>query len=297
MLTSVGKVEIANSNPQSEGSFGFQMSPYLQETAVFVGQENTYERGSHILKKTMGYVMADGSMIRTRAKEPWKEVKAGRAFKSSDCLKMDEKPSVIRHSQYVAHLGNRKGFTEKTDPLIESFGCLKERLVFIAEGAVWLRNWISDSYPEAISILDFFHASEYLYDYAKVVFKEDELKTKQWADRQKELLLDSRLQKVRENIREIAPCKSMAKKIIKYYQDNADRMDYKRYLPIGLGIIGSGAIESAHRTVVQKRLKLSGQRWTISGAQNMLNLRAIDMSHKWDKVIELAQTYHGKQVA
>ncbi|PGH38930.1 MAG: hypothetical protein CRN43_12185, partial [Candidatus Nephrothrix sp. EaCA] len=47
------------------------------------------------------YVMADGSMIRTRAKEPWKEVKAGRAFKSSDCLKMDEKPSVIRHSQYV----------------------------------------------------------------------------------------------------------------------------------------------------------------------------------------------------
>ena len=83
----------------------------------------------------------------------------------------------------------------------------------------------------------------------------------------------------------------------KYYQGNADRMDYKRYLSIGLGIIGSGGIESAHRTMVQKRLKLSGQRWTISGAQNMLNLRAIDMSHKWDKVIELAQTYHGKQVA
>src|SRR6218665_2463461 len=54
MLTSVGKIEIANSNPQSENSFGFQMSPYLQETAVLAGQENTYEKGSHILKKTMG---------------------------------------------------------------------------------------------------------------------------------------------------------------------------------------------------------------------------------------------------
>src|SRR6218665_3222052 len=54
MLTSVGKVEIANSNPQSEGNFGFQMSPYLQETAVFVGQENTYERGDHTLKKNHG---------------------------------------------------------------------------------------------------------------------------------------------------------------------------------------------------------------------------------------------------
>ena len=141
--------------------------------------------------------------------------------------------------------------------------------------------------------MDFFHASEYLYDYAEGRFQGGRIKnkTKQWAARQKELLLDSRWQKVRENIREIAPCKSAAKKTIKYYQDNADRMDYKRYLSIGLGIIGSGTIESAHRTMVQKRLKLSGQRWTIRGAQNMLNLRAIDMSHKWDKVIELAQTY------
>ncbi len=67
-------------------------------------------------------------------------------------------------------------------------------------------------------------------------------------------------------------------------------MDYKYYQQIGCGIIGSGAIESAHRTVVQKRMKLSGQRWSKKGAQNMLNLRVTHMNGQWSKVIELTKT-------
>jgi len=53
------------------------------------------------------------------------------------------------------------------------------------------------------------------------------------------------------------------------------------------GIIGSGAIESAHRTVIQKRMKLSGQRWSITGAENMLRLRVISMNKQWAKVVDL----------
>jgi len=67
-------------------------------------------------------------------------------------------------------------------------------------------------------------------------------------------------------------------------------MDYKMYKQIGCGIIGSGAIESAHRTVVQKRMKQSGQRWSSAGAQNMLNLRVTYMNEKWDNVIKLVKT-------
>ncbi len=55
------------------------------------------------------------------------------------------------------------------------------------------------------------------------------------------------------------------------------------------GLIGSGAIESAHRTVLQKRMKLSGQRWSKAGAQNMLHLRTCSMNEQWTKVIELAK--------
>lgn len=68
-----------------------------------------------------------------------------------------------------------------------------------------------------------------------------------------------------------------------YYSSNAYQIDYSRYKKIGAGIIGSGAIDpiaigSAHRTVVQKRMKQSGQRWSYEGAQNMLNLRVIRMN-------------------
>jgi hypothetical protein len=54
--------------------------------------------------------------------------------------------------------------------------------------------------------------------------------------------------------------------------------------------IGSGAIESAHRTVVQKRMKQSGQRWTVEGAQNMLNLRVTRKNLQWAKIIELTKS-------
>ncbi len=59
---------------------------------------------------------------------------------------------------------------------------------------------------------------------------------------------------------------------------------------MGSGIIGSGAIESAHRTVVQKRMKQSGQRWSIRGAQHMLNLRVVRKNLQWSKIIELTKS-------
>ncbi|MCB0519139.1 MAG: hypothetical protein H6577_05575 [Lewinellaceae bacterium] len=61
-------------------------------------------------------------------------------------------------------------------------------------------------------------------------------------------------------------------------------LDYAHYKKQGW-YIGSGMIESAHRTVIQKRLRLSGQRWN-TGAQPILNLRACFMSNKWDKVVD-----------
>ncbi len=59
-------------------------------------------------------------VIFTRDDE-WKEVKVGRIFKSSDCIDPNGKASWIKHSQYLAYLGNSQSFTEKMDGLIESF--------------------------------------------------------------------------------------------------------------------------------------------------------------------------------
>jgi hypothetical protein len=182
------------------------------------------------------YVEADGSMILTR-EEQWKEVKVGRIFNSSDCIKIDEKPGWIKRSQYIAHLGDHRSFIEQSDKLIESYGSLGERLVFICDGAPWIRNWIADTFPGALSILDYYHATQYLYPFSESCFK-DRQKAQQWTEAQKKLLLNSEVDRVMDNIRELLPGHPQARKILGCYQANKDRMDYKKYLQIGCGLIG-----------------------------------------------------------
>lgn len=241
-----------------------------------------------VKKEEVLYVEADGSMLLTRD-EGWKEVKVGRIFTSGACVDPNGNLSWIRHSQYVAHLGKSKGFTEQMDALIESYGSLGKRLVFIADGGTWIKNWIEDAFPEAVSVLDYYHVCEHLHQFANTVFT-DETALKKWTDEQKELLLQSKVAEVIANIKQ-QDCKGKeAMLLINYYTSNAERMDYSAYKNIGAGLIGSGAIESAHRTLVQKRMKQSGQRWSNRGAQNMLNLRVITMNGQWGKIVHLIKT-------
>jgi hypothetical protein len=48
--------------------------------------------------------------------------------------------------------------------------------------------------------------------------------------------------------------------------------------------VGSGAIESTHKTIVRQRLKRAGMRWDITGARALLSLRAKDESKNWGDV-------------
>ena len=328
-LTSFGQISVANEHPFSKGNNGFQISPRMQELMVYAGHLNCYEKCNEIIKEfiavevspaqvyrvtdTYGeqigkemektectltpvrkadvlYAELDGSMIFVR-KKGWKETKVGRLFKASDSIRLDGKPGYISHSQYIAHLGDHKKFCTQMEGLIESYDVKKSRLVFISDGASWIRNWVEDAFTDAVSILDFYHASEHLHDFVEKFFKDKKAGSK-WAKTQKELLLNSKVAKVISNIRKKAGCDNeAATKLIDYYSTNINRMDYKQYKQIGCGIIGSGAIESTHRTLIQERMKLSGQRWSKNGAQNMLNLRVTNMNGQWNKIIRLVKTY------
>ncbi|MFM7485716.1 MAG: hypothetical protein ACKO13_02230, partial [Cytophagales bacterium] len=164
-------------------------------------------------------------MILTR-EENWKEVKVGRMFNSSACIKADEKPGWIKQSQYVAHLGDHRTFIRQIDQLIESYGPLDERLVFISDGAVWINNWIEDSFPKAVSVLDYYHATHYLYEFAEEYFA-NTARTHRWVEVQKKLLLKSTVAKVMNNIQKLDPDQLQAKKVLDYYHANQTRMDYK----------------------------------------------------------------------
>jgi hypothetical protein len=329
LTPTLGRITLSNALSFSKGPNGFQISALLQELMVYAGQMDGYGRCPEIIAKFLTvevsttqvwrltdlygaqvgktvdftsrshpplhpqdtlYVEADASMIFMRQPSDWKEVKAGRLFKASDCLHPEGKQGLITHSQYLTHLGGCKVFSGQMEPLIESYTTHQQQMVFITDGAPWLRNWIEDAFPGATSILDFYHFGEHLYQFSEAFFKDKEAGWL-WAEQQKELLLESKADTVMANTEALKGAGKRAKqKLLNYLKANHDRMDYKRYKTLGCGLIGSGAIESAHRTVVQKRMKLSGQRWSKKGAGHMLNLRVVYMNERWDKVIELAKT-------
>lgn len=257
---------------------------YGQEAGKTVNEHTTL---TPLKKEETLYIEADGSMLLTR-EQGWKEVKLGRIFKASDCIHAGEKAGWISNSQYVAHLGGHKKFVDQMEHLIDSYCHSQSKLIFITDGAPWLKNWIEDAYPCTHSILDYYHACEYLHNFSREHFK-DKTTEEKWVMLQKELLLESRTEEVIKNVKELNSPKKEAKKLIEYYQTNRERMDYKQYQKMGCGIIGSGAIESAHRKVIQKRMKQSGQRWSKQGAQNMLNLRVMKCNHQWNKIVALTK--------
>ena len=239
------------------------------------------------------YIGVDGSMLLTR-NGGWREAKLMRIFSEQSYMDLPEKQSYLKDSQYIGHLGNSHEFCQKAEDLIDSykskFKLQNEGLIFLSDGATWIKNWIVDAYPNATHILDFYHVCEYINNFQKLYIK-SEKEGQEWVEKQKILLRESKVEEVINNLKkhhEENP-KKEAQKIINYLTENQSRMDYLKYSKIGLGIIGSGAIESAHRTLFQKRMKLSGQRWSIKGLQNMIDLKTVNLNKTWNRIIELTK--------
>jgi hypothetical protein len=92
---------------------------------------------------------------------------------------------------------------------------------------------------------------KHLYQSDDLAFGNASLEKREWCDRQKALLLESEVESVLQNIASTTTKETGKKKLTSYCQNNKKRMRYKQYRNIGCGIIGSGAIESAHRIVIQ----------------------------------------------
>ncbi len=233
------------------------------------------------------YAMFDGSMIFTR-EEGWKEIKVGRVFTESSRVGIQENRNRILQSQYVCHLGDHQSFLEKWESYIDRY----PHKIFIADGAKWIWNHVEDAYPASVQILDFFHAMEKIGIYAAIQYPGQKQK-EGWLKIQKQRLLDNEVNKVIKTLKRGKSRNQEAQKAkedaIGYYQNNRDRMQYKTYLDKGY-LIGSGPIESAHKNVIQQRMKLSGQRWSMEGAQYIADLRACWKSNQWTTLIHLIQS-------
>lgn len=327
LKTKYGRIHIANSELFSIHRNGFGISPYLQEKLTYIGQFEVYSQGSELAECLLGlkisssqiyrltnyygeaveselieielktepltkddvvYAQADGAMVLTD--DGYKENKLARIFDANSLKEsvVEDRGGYIESSLYVTHLGTSTDFSDKLVPHLDRFAHLGSNLVFISDGAVWLRQMMETKYPQATLILDMFHVMEYIGQVGVAAFGQK--KSTQWIENQRIFLFNSKIDRVVANIKKLKIEEKLRETTYKYLESNRNRMDYLGYRKRGL-LIGSGAIESANRTVLQKRCKRSGQRWTISGAQRVLNLRACYMSGAWNIVRKHIEPY------
>ena len=197
----------------------------------------------------------------------WHEVKVATLFD----------PRGIKPPLYVAASENTERFQERLWNQLQVTGIDAHdvRLV-LGDGAPWIWNLVDNCFPSAAQLLDFYHAAEHLHATAEALWAEPTRHT--WWHRRLNQLKDGQLSNFFAALKLIARRHETTdpelgpKRLLKYFSDNGARLNYCWALEHRLPI-GSGAVESAARHIVQQRLKQSGMRWSIPGAQAVLNLR------------------------
>lgn len=157
---------------------------------------------------------------------------------------------------------------------------LVKLIVFLGDGAAWVRELARVNFPLAVFILDFFHAAEHLEWLAQALFGQetDQAKTQWelWAKQLKEQPdgSDIVLREARQMLPRRGKRREAALDQIAYFENNSDYMRYAEYQARGL-FIGSGVVEAGCKSVIGQRLKQSGMFWGVPGAQNILDIRCL----------------------
>ena len=160
------------------------------------------------------------------------------------------------------------------------------QLTILGDGAAWIWGIAAAKFPEATQIVDLFHAREHLNSLTRSLeFMLLDRKDHWLAARLDDLDhgdIDGIEAAVREYPLEGAK-KDEVEKELGYFLSNAPRMRYRWFRSRGL-FVGSGVVESGCKAVIGQRLKLSGMRWTVTGADAIATLRCQQASRPEDRV-------------
>ena len=167
------------------------------------------------------YIATDGSAVNTRIQDEdgstWKEMKLGMTFLDKDIIKRKE-TLHIKKKEYVAYLGSVNEFKKLLfkSAVKAGYGKVK-RVVVLGDGAVWIWNMCKELFPDAVCILDLFHLKEKIFDYAKLLFPNNEKKYTRWAESVAHYVETDQVKKALKKIKDNPlPTEELEKKINLY---------------------------------------------------------------------------------
>lgn len=200
----------------------------------------------------------------------WTEVKLGVAYQLGE--------NGVERAAYYATLAKSADFGRRWHTLVHKMGSGKcARWVVVADGAEWIWQEVGKYAPTTVQILDFYHAVEHLWMVARARFGEGSEAAQTWMRTQKERLLDDKVGEVIADLASWVPataaCTEVREGKLNYLLRHKHRMLYRTFRQSGYHI-GSGVVEAGCKATVQGRMKGAGMRWSSTGAEAMLHLRA-----------------------
>jgi len=235
------------------------------------------------------YVSMDGVLAHIHD-AGWKELKTGCVYTTRTRVPRQRPAQVAicaEAQSYVVALATadpfgwqlwaeacRRGVTAATE------------VVVIGDGAHGIWNIAAEHFPTATQIVDWYHASQYVWNAARTIFGEGSDRRTPWATPQLDALWDGRVADVLAALEPYRAKGAGVTDALSYDTTHQARMDYPTYRARGLQI-GSGTMESACKQLVSTRLKLAGMIWDAEGAEAVAVVRAWLKSERWDEAMGL----------
>ncbi len=246
----------------------------------------------------LAVLMLDGWPVRQRGpgwgkrrtskpRVEWHEWKTGVYFRHDQSGRTAGGRGVLAEKWVVGWQGGPGEFGQRLhwEAMRGGLGRAQSKLI-VGDGAPWIWNLAPDRWAGATEILDFYHASQHLWELGRALVDNDETKLAQWVEPRRHHLRQGQERAVLAEIAALAVPPTETGKVIKreqkYFAEHARRMNYRRVHQRGWPI-GSGSVESECRSR-QCRFKRPGQSWTPSGMHNLGALTEARHNGYWDQL-------------
>jgi hypothetical protein len=221
----------------------------------------------------------------------FREVKTGVLLRPAERVETSPGRHTVVRRMLVTCLGDADALFTHVWAQLREAGWLGPQtiVVVIGDGSEWIWHRAT-LFVRRCEILDFWHAMEYAWAYARLQFGEGARRAEHWTRRVAQDLKAGDVQAVIARLHTLHPrspdSRAALETLIRYYTTHAARMQYDEYQRLGYGI-GSGAVESAHKQVVHARLRQAGMRWSEVGARRLLALRLLLLNGEWGRADQL----------
>jgi hypothetical protein len=235
------------------------------------------------------YISMDGMLVHIH-EEGWKEVKLGTIYTTTSRVprtRPDKLELRAVAQSFVTELADAATFGALLWAEAAQRGVLEaDEVVVIGDGAHWIWNLADEYFGGAVQILDWYHASEYVWAAASAIYGQGSDLAKRWAAEQLERLWEGQVAEVIATLQEQVQAGPVVEETLSYYTNQQHRMRYAEYRARGMQI-GSGTIESGCKHVLGARLKQAGMIWERTGALAVAKVRTWLKSGRWEEAMRL----------